>query len=118
MAVRSFKDRAERVKARNERVRLDALQILRHMMHDAASNPAQVAADSKLSKSEAPFYLFAASQIGAASVAKEAASEDGPKTTLNVMIMGQAPSNEAWLQAVKDSQAPKVIEATVVEAKK
>lgn len=118
MAARSFKDRAERVKFRNERLRLDALEVLRKVLRARADEPDQVAKDALLPKSEAPFYLYAATQIGAESVKREATKEEGPKTTLNVMIMGQAPTNEAWLQAVKDSQVSKAIDAVVVEPKK
>lgn len=114
MAARSFKDRAERVKFRNERLRLDALEVLRKVLRARADEPDQVAKDALLPKSEAPFYLYAATQIGAESVKREATKEEGPGTTLNVLIMGQAPSKEAWLEAVETHRASKAIEATVV----
>lgn len=114
MAARSHLDRAERVTKRNDIVRLDALKILRHVLHARAGDPDQVVKDSLLSKGDAPFYLHAAMQIGGESVKREVAERPGAGTTLNVLIMGQAPSNEAWLQAVKDSQQPKAIEAAVV----
>ena len=114
MPAKSHMDRAERVARRNDRVRLDALKILRHAIEGAAKDPEKVKQDAQLPKNEAPFYLHMATQIGADSIRRETDKREGPGTTLNVMILGQAPTNEAWLQAVKDSQR-KVIEAIPVD---
>lgn len=112
---KSWPDRAARALVRTERAKRAALSIVNTILGDMAKNPEQVKADAKLAKVAAPMYLHIASQIAASSVAREAPQDGGPKTTLNVMIMGQAPTNEAWLQAVKDSQVSKAIDAVAVQ---
>lgn len=118
MAVKNRMDRAEKIASRNDRVRLGAIKILRMVVEDAAKDPERVLADARLPKGEAPMYLHMATQLGSDSIRRETDQREGPGTTLNVLIMGQAPTNEAWLEAVKDSQKPKLIEATVVEEPK
>jgi hypothetical protein len=118
MPVRSHMDRAARVAKRNDLVRLDALKILRAVLRKAADDPEQVAKDAQLPKADAPFYLHVATQVGAESIRSSAAEAGGTGTTLNVLIMGQAPSNEAWLEAVKQSQQPKAIDAVAVPSAK
>lgn len=112
--VKSRMDRAKQISAMNERLRRDAIRILRAALSPMVGNLEQVEADARLPKGEAPFYLHMATQLGADSMRREGADKAGAGTTLNVLIMGQAPSNEAWLEAVRQSQQ-KVIEA--VEAK-
>jgi len=118
VAAKSYGDRAAKVARMSERTRLDALKIMRRVLSVASKEPDRVEKDAMLPKMEAPFYLHAAMQFGVDSVRREIDKQEGPGTTLNVLIMGQAPTNEAWLQAVKDSQQPKLIEATIEEPKK
>lgn len=111
-------DRAARVAKRNDLVRLDALKILRSTLRSMADNPEQVEIDSKMSKGDAPMYLHIAAAIAGESIRSEVAERTGAGTTLNVLIMGQAPSNEAWLEAVKQQSAPKVLDAVPVPPSK
>lgn len=117
MANRAYSNRVDLINRKTAKVRLDALTIMRKVLADAAKNPDKIVADSKLPRMEAPFYLHAAAQIGADSIRRESDEGGAAGKTLNVFIMGQAPTNEAWLQAVKEHQQPKLIEAESVEPK-
>lgn len=108
-AVASYKGRGEAIRRSADEVRAKALKIVGAAIEGASKHPAQVAADARLPKAEAPMYLHMATQIGAETMRKEADEKKDAGTTLNVMIMGQAPSTEAWLEAVKRSQAVDVL---------
>lgn len=117
-APKSHLDRAARILKRTDRARNAALRIITHALSDMANNPDKVKADAQISKREAPMYLHMATQLGASMVTREAAKDEGSKTTLNVIITGQAASGAAWLEQVKETQRPKVIEAVAEKVKK
>lgn len=111
-------DRAARILRRTDRARNAALKIISHALSDMAAKPDQVKADAQIPKKDAPMYLHMATQLGASMITKEASKDEGSKTTLNVIITGQAPSNEAWLEAVRESQRPKAIDAVAKKVEK
>lgn len=117
MAAKSYADRAEIVTKLNARVRLQALRIMRRALSVASKDPERVEKDAMLPRMEAPFYLHAAMAINGDTTRREIEKSGGNGSNLNVFIMGQAPTNEAWLQAVNEHRQPKVIEASVVEKK-
>jgi len=113
-------ERVARVQRKLERLRGNALRVMAMAIEDAAANPGEVKAAAKLSKANAPMYLHMAAAIAADTARTEAAREVTTTNNLNVVIVGQAPTADAWLEQVKQvRQLPsKVIDAKVVEPKK
>ena len=116
-SAKSYADRAEIVTKLNARVRLQALRIMRRALSVASKDPERVEKDAMLPRMEAPFYLHAAMAINGDTTRREIEKGGANAASLNVFIMGQAPTNEAWLQAVKEHQDPKLIEATIAAPK-
>jgi len=70
----------------------------------------EIQAGARESKRNAPMYLHMATQIASDVMKRDAEENRGAGTTLNVVIVGQAASNEAWLAEVK--RHANTIEAT------
>ena len=110
--------RVANIRKRLERLQGNSLRILAAAIDTMAENPEQVKADATLPKTQAPMYLHLAAAI-ASTAARKDEETGGTTNNMNVVVVGQAPSMEAWLEQVKRfQQAPKqqlAIDAKVVE---
>lgn len=109
--------RVDRIRKRLERLQGNSLRILAAAIDDMAEKPEQVRIDASLPKTQAPMYLHLAAAIAGTAAREE--KEANTTTNMNVVVVGQAPGMEAWLEQVKRfQQAPKqqlAIDAKVVE---
>jgi hypothetical protein len=93
--------RVARVQKRLERLRGNALKVMAYAIEEAAAHPEEVKAAAKMPKGEAPMYLHMAAAIAADTARVEAARAPTTTNNLNVVIIGQAPTAEAWLEQTK-----------------
>ena len=81
----------------------------------------RVRADAQLSEKEVPFYLKIAAKMGAAAAQAQAEAGNGVGHTLNVVIVQQSESREAWVKdvaAFKKSEGEPAKKVIDVEASK